>query len=632
MCGIAGIKYFASGKRVTAESLEAMNAQMVHRGPDDAGYRIFDSFGMAMRRLSIIDLSGGHQPISNEDQTVWVVLNGEIYNFPEVRAVLLSKGHRFSTHSDTEVLVHAYEEYGKDFVTLLNGMFGFALWDDNRKKLILGRDRLGVKPLYYYMDNGTLAFASEIKALIACEDVPRAVDLEALDEFLTFEYILAPRTLLKGVKKLLPGHLLILEGRHVQDVCYWTPSLQTKPWTEEQACHALRSELKDAVKRRMISDVPLGAFLSGGIDSSIVVGLMSQLDSRPVKTFSIGFEDASYNELDYARLVARHFGTDHTEEVLRPDPISFLDNFTRYLDEPIGDVSIFPMFLVSGLARQKVTVALSGDGGDELFGGYDSYIANGLGRVYGNYVPKSLQKVFANAADQLPPTEHKKGWTNKVKRFLEGIQLPADLEQYRWMTFLHETDRRALYSREFQNALPLENAYARLRQILHAAQCQDSLNRQMYADMKVYLPEDILAKVDQSSMAMSLEARGPFLDYRVVELALSMPGHMKIRGSQRKYILKKAFADLIPEVVLKRKKEGFSIPMKNWLKQELKSVLQELLDEKTLAKLGFFNWSAVNHMVQEHLCGKQNHAHRLWCLMVFVMWHRKYIENTSRQE
>jgi asparagine synthase (glutamine-hydrolysing) len=257
-------------------------------------------------------------------------------------------------------------------------MFGFALWDDVRQKLILGRDRLGVKPLYYYIDNRLLAFASEIKALTACEEVPRAVDLEALDEFLTFEYILAPRTLLKGVKKLRPGHLLILEGRHVQDVCYWTPSLHTKSWTEEQACYAVRSELTDAVKRRMISDVPLGAFLSGGIDSSIVVGLMSQLDLRPVKTFSIGFEDASYNELDYARLIARHFGTDHTEAVLRPDPVSFLDNFTQYLDEPIGDVSIFPMFLVSSLARQKVTVALSGDGGDELFGGYDSYIANGF--------------------------------------------------------------------------------------------------------------------------------------------------------------------------------------------------------------------------------------------------------------
>jgi asparagine synthase (glutamine-hydrolysing) len=629
MCGIAGIKYFASGKRVTAASLEAMNAQMVHRGPDDSGYRIFDSFGMAMRRLSIIDLSGGHQPIANEDQTVWVVLNGEIYNFPEVRAALLSKGHWFSTHSDTEVLVHAYEEYGDDFVKRLNGMFGFALWDDVRKKLILGRDRLGVKPLYYYMDDRTLAFASEIKALTAFEDVPRAVDLEALDEFLTFEYVLAPRTLLKGVKKLLPGHLLILEERHVKDVCYWTPSLQTKFWTEEQACHAVRSELKDAVKRRMISDVPLGAFLSGGIDSSIVVGLMSQLDSRPIKTFSIGFEDASYNELDYARLVARHFGTDHTEEVLRPDPVSFLDNFTQYLDEPIGDVSIFPMFLVSSLARQKVTVVLSGDGGDELFGGYDSYIANGFGRIYGNYVPKSLQTIFANAADQIPPTEQKKGWANKVKRFLEGTQLPADLEQYRWMTFLNETGRRELYSREFQNALPLDNAYARLRQILREARCQDSLNRQMYADIKIYLPEDILAKVDQSSMAKSLEARGPFLDYRVVELALSMPGHMKIRGSERKYILKKAFQDLIPEAVLKRKKEGFSIPMKNWLKRELKSSLQELLNEKTITKLGFFNGSAVNRMVQEHLSGKQNHAHRLWCMMVFVLWHRKYIKNTS---
>lgn len=625
MCGIAGIYFFDSQRAVLPEDLLAMNNQMVHRGPDDAGHAIFGHFGMAMRRLSIIDLAGGHQPLSNEDGTVWAVLNGEIYNFPELRRNLLARGHFFKTHSDTEVLVHAYEEYGQDFVRSLNGMFAFALWDRRQQKLILGRDRLGVKPLYYYQDEHMLAFGSEIKALAALPQIPREVNPEALDEFLSLEYTLAPRTMWKGVWKLEPGHLLVIQNRQVKHPCYWTGLVAPRHISEEEACELLRQELGAAVRRRLISDVPLGAFLSGGIDSSIVVGLMSQEQSRPVKTFSLGFEDASYNELDYARLVARKFSTDHQEFIVKPDPPTLLENFIASLDEPLADTSVFPVFLISQLARQKVTVALAGDGGDELFGGYDAYAADRWARLY-QRLPGRLRTLLKTQIEHFHPTEQKKGLINKLLRFQEGLGFPAEIEHYRWLAFLSEKQRQELYAPAFWRSLPPGNAFERLRAHFARALFQDRLNRQIYTDLKVYLPEDILAKVDITSMANSLEVRGPFLDYRVVELALSLPGSFKIKGARRKYILKKAFQHLLPPAILNRKKEGFSIPLKNWLKEEWRDVLGDTLTKESLARSGYFQWNAVERMIREHQTGTHNHAHRLWALMVFCLWHDKFVQ------
>jgi asparagine synthase (glutamine-hydrolysing) len=638
MCGIVGLRYFDDGRAVRPEQLAAMNGEIAHRGPDDAGHALFGPCGIAMRRLSIIDVRTGRQPVSNEDGTVSVVFNGEIYNHADLRDELKAAGHRFATVCDTETLVHGYEEWGLDFVGRLDGMFGFALWDARRRRLVLGRDRIGIKPLYYYLDKNVLAFASEVKALLRLEDVPRRVNLEALDEFMTLEYVLAPRTLLRGVQKLRPSHLLVAEGGKVVQKRYWAQRVEalrregTLPavWTEKAACERLRETLGAAVKSHLMSEVPLGAFLSGGVDSSVIVGLMARELSRPVKTFSVGFEDATYDELGYARLVSRAFGTDHHEFVLRPDPQAFLDDFVRFLDEPIGDVSVFPTFLVSQKTREHVTVALSGDGGDELFGGYDTYLADRLDRWYRRTLPAPAREWLRLLFERLPPTPKKKGLINRLKRFTEGAGLPPELRQYRWMSFLSEQERRSLYTPFLQDGLSDGNAYRRLLEVFNESlYLEPELNRQIYADLNVYLPEDILAKVDITSMANSLEVRVPFLDHHVVELALSMPDGLKIRGTRRKYVLKKAFEGLLPREVLERGKEGFSIPLKNWLRRELSVALREVLSEAEVRRLGFFDWPAVETMLREHASGAKNHSHRLWCLMVFHLWHRKYIEQPA---
>jgi len=624
MCGIVGILNL-SDRRVSLDLLHRMNELIRHRGPDDAGHIDFGNCALAMRRLSIIDVEGGKQPISNEDGTVWVVMNGEIYNHLELRDDLRAKGHRFKSRTDTEVLVHAYEQYGDMFAEKLNGMFGFALWDDNRKKLIVGRDRVGIKPLYYHLTPDMLAFSSEMKSLFAIDGVSNEISREALDEFMTLEYVLAPRTLARDIRKLEPGHLLIVTAGAISKVRYWTAPSDLKLTTIEEAAPVLRAELRDAVKRHMISDVPLGAFLSGGVDSSIIVGLMSELAGK-VKTFSIGFDDSSYNELSHAKLVAEHFGTQHEEYTLKPDPRTFLDDFTKYLDEPIGDVSIFPTFLVSNLARKHVTVALSGDGGDELFGGYDSYQADRYGQVYGRLLPSIARRAVGWAADRLPPASKKKGVVNKLKRFVEGERLRGDIEHYRWMSFQSDAQRAELYSPQLLSSVPAGTAYRRLLDHFgDARRFDDRVNRQSYVDLNVYLTEDILVKVDTASMANSLEVRVPFLDHRIIELALSMRGDLKISGGGRKLVLKQAFERLVPSSILNRRKEGFSIPLKNWLRNELREPMLAVLNPDAIRAGGLFNPVVVSRLISEHLAGEQNHAHRLWCLMVFELWKKKYL-------
>ncbi|MGQ0644871.1 MAG: asparagine synthase (glutamine-hydrolyzing) [Elusimicrobiota bacterium] len=625
MCGIAGVQYFDPDRPVSPDLLSAMNDRILHRGPDDAGQGLFGSVGLAMRRLAVIDLEAGRQPMRNEDGTVWTVFNGEIYNFRELRSELQATGHVFRTGSDTEVLVHGYEEHGEDFAARLSGMFGFALWDAKARRLLLGRDHVGIKPLFYYLDENLLAFASEVKALLACSDVPREVDPAGLDEFMTLEYTLAPRTLLKGVRKLRPGHLLISENGRVREKRWWRPRPAARSWSLPEAARAVREELRSAVGRHLVSDVPLGAFLSGGVDSSILVGLMAELQSSPVKTFSIGFEDASYNELGYARLAARRFGTEHHEFILKPDPRSFLDDFTKYLDEPIGDVSILPTFLVSQKARARVTVALAGDGGDELFGGYDTYLAQGLAGWYGR-LPRPLRAGVESWAEGLRPAREKKGAVNRLKRFLRGMEFPTEIRHYRWMSFLTLEERRRLYTRSFKDALSPGNVFQGLLDRFDEARpLGDALSRMSYVDLRAFLAEDILAKVDVASMANSLEVRVPFLDPRVVDLALSLPEDFKIRGWKRKHILKRAFRDLLPTEIMGRGKEGFSIPMKNWLRGDLREALEETLHPADVRRLGFFDPAAVETLKSEHASGRRNHAHPLWCLMVFHLWHRKFI-------
>jgi asparagine synthase (glutamine-hydrolysing) len=625
MCGIGGIVYRDRDRPVNQDDLRRMCRTMVHRGPDDEGYFVDHHVGLAMRRLNVIDLVTGHQPIANEDGRIWIVFNGEIYNFPELRVELEKQGHRFSTNSDTEAIVHLYEEYGRDCVKKLNGMFVFAIWDRRTQSLFLARDRLGVKPLYYFLNEHCLVFGSELKAILAYNEIPRQIDIEALDSFFTAEYIPAPLSIFQGIRKLPPAHTLILGAGKVSIERYW--DLEYNKWhgREEDLCENLGELLKDAVRIRLMSDVPLGAFLSGGVDSSAIVCLMSEIMRRPVKTFSIGFDDPSYNELQYARLVARQFNTEHHELTIQPDIVHLVQDLVRYLDEPLADVSVFPTYLVSQLARQHVTVALSGDGGDELFAGYEWYIANKIASYYCR-VPASVRNGWLfRLLDCIPPSTRKKGLINKLKRFVEGSVLPESLQHFRWSMFGTQDTKKHLYSEHLQRGIGQISGYERFTDHLRSTEQTDSLWQQQVADIKTYLSDNILVKVDRMSMANSLEARTPFLDYRLVEFATGLPSHLKLRGLQTKYLLRRCMASKLPRTVLGRKKEGFSIPMKNWLKRELRPLMQDLLSPARMKRGGFFNASYVQTLMDNHLKGVANHSHQLWSLMMFEIWQDAYL-------
>ena len=611
---------------VSLDALKQMCGVLVHRGPDDEGFYVDGNVGLGMRRLSVIDISGGHQPISNEDGSIWVVFNGEIYNFPELRRELESRGHEFATNTDTETIVHAYEEYGVDCVSRFNGMFGFAIWDGRDRKLVLARDRVGIKPLYYYLDSHCIVFASELKAILQLKQVPRELDYAALDTFLTFEYVPAPLSIFQGVRKLLPGHVLVLQDGAVSIRKYWDIEPRPPHDSEEELPHDLYELLKDAVRARLISDVPLGAFLSGGLDSSTIVCLMSELMDRPVKTFSIGFDDPSYNELGYARAVAGHFGTDHQELVIQPNVVELVESLVGYLDEPFADVSAFPTYLVSQLARQSVTVALSGDGGDELFAGYDWYVAGKVERYY-RRLPRALRNsVIPGLLGRISPSARKRGLVNNLKRFAEGAALPRSARHFRWATFLAQPTKADLFTEELKSHVDGHDPYAGFVDYLDLFEEADSLWREQFADVKTYLPDDILVKLDRMSMANSLEARTPFLDHRVVEFAASVPSHLKLRGFTRKYLLKRAMASRLPGQVLTRRKEGFSIPMKNWLRQELRPLMEEVLSPQRLGAAGLFNPACVQTLKDQHQEGVANRSHLLWSLMMFEMWRETYLK------
>jgi asparagine synthase (glutamine-hydrolysing) len=578
-----------------------------------------------MRRLNVIDLVAGHQPISNEDGRVWIVFNGEIYNYLELRQELEDKGHIFTTNTDTETIVHAYEEYGEGCVNRLNGMFAFAIWDGRKEKLFLVRDRLGVKPLYYFLDDRILIFGSELKALLQYDQFPRETDLEALDTFLTFEYIPAPSSIFKNVKKLLPGHLLTVQNGKTSIRQYWDLQFSRTKGNDEDLAQALYDLLKDSVRIRLISDVPLGAFLSGGIDSSMIVCLMSELMNQRVKTFSIGFDDPSYNELGYSKIVADYFGTDHHALTIHPDVVNLVSDLVRYLDEPLADVSIFPTYLVSQLAREHVTVVLSGDGGDELFAGYEWYVADKIERYY-RYLPCAVRKKWVPwMVDQIPPSSRKKGIVNKLKRFVEGSALPDSLQHYRWGSFFAEETKDLLYTEELKRSVSHLDTCSRFTSYLRTHEEADPLWREQFADIKTYLADDILAKVDRMSMANSLEARTPFLDYRVAEFAVGLPSHLKLKGFQTKYLLKQCMARKLPRKILNRKKEGFSIPMKNWLQHELRPMMEDVLSPARIKQDGLFNPTHVEKLKADHLMGTANCSHQLWSLMVFHIWRDMYV-------
>ena len=633
VCGIVGIIERERDRPVAAEDLTRMVRTLRHRGPDDEGQVRLPGVGLAMRRLSIIDVCGGQQPFESEDGAIHLVANGEIYNFKLMRKQLTAKGHRFRSQADVEVLVHAYEEWGESFLERVHGMFALALWDSRTQTLVAARDRAGEKPLYYTLTDHGLLLASEVKALLVRDDVDRTIDLEALDQFLTYEYVIAPRTMFRSVKKLPPAHYLRYHDGRL-DICrYWdAAAVETRLWREDEAAEALRETLGRAVASQMMSDVPLGAFLSGGVDSSAIVGLMTTAsggDSGPVNTFSMGFADGSYNELPYAREIAERFGTRHRESMVEPHVEDLFDKLVSHLDEPFADVSLFPTFLVSQIAREHVTVALSGDGGDELFGGYDAYAADAMARRMKRVVPRAALPALAGLTAMFPPSEKKKGLVNKLQRFMQGVaEMPESLEHYRWMTFLGPAAKRMLYAPALQAELVDSDVYQPVRACLRSAGTDDLLNRQLYADLCVYLADDILVKVDRMSMATSLETRAPFLDVDVMELAFSMPGALKIRRGTRKYILKRAIQDLLPESVLTRSKEGFSIPMKTWLRGNLSPLMEDLLSDARVARRGWFESAAVRSRIDAHKAGRENHAHTLFSLMVLERWLQSNVDRS----
>ncbi len=627
MCGIAGYWNFRSGLPANIDIIRACARTLHHRGPDEEGYWLDGDLALGMRRLRVVDPDGGHQPMGNEDGSVHVVFNGEIYNHAELRRELESAGHRFRTRSDTEAIVHAWEEWGVRCVERFNGMFALAVWDARSRRLFLARDRLGIKPLYVWNGADGVVFGSELKAVVAAPWVPVEWDVEAVDDFLTYEYVPSPRSIIAGVEKLPQASWLLFDAATpdapVRPRRFW--ALQGGPGspvlTPTDAAEGIRERLRLSVRRRLMADVPLGAFLSGGIDSSIIVALMSQETAGRVRTFSLGFRDRSYNELEHARRVASHFGTEHSEDLVTPDIVSLADQLARFYDEPFADVSAFPTYLISSQARREVTVALSGDGGDELFAGYDHYIADRWARrlawASGRWGWRAVDRLL----ERVPPRPSKKGALNKAKRFMEGVRRPEDLEHARWLVFWDVAERRSLYSPGAWEAVETRDPFLSYRSLLDEASRHGftGLQRQLYADVRGYLADDILAKVDRASMATSLEVRVPFLDHEVVEYAMMVPDAWKLRGNQTKWILRQAFDHMLPRPTLQRDKQGFSMPMKNWLRGPLQPLLHEVLDPVRIRDRGWFDAAEVARLVAEHIRGSHNHAHRLWCLMALEL-------------
>ena len=627
MCGICGVG--TRGDEPDPVLVRRMCHSIVYRGPDGEGILTRPGVGLGMRRLAIIDLVTGQQPMGNETGSVQVVFNGEIYNYRELRRALEQKGHRFETASDTEVIPHLYEEHGLEFARHLNGMFAIALWDDEARRLVLARDRVGIKPLFYSVRGGTLYFGSEVKCILAAGGSTREVDLAGLDQLLSFEYTASPTTLLRDVKKLSPGGWLVWERGALSLGRFWSLSDAARAQPQEDArseddwAAELKSTMDAAVARQMVSDVPLGSFLSGGIDSSIIVSAMSRASTRPVKTFSIGFRDRSYDELDYARIMAAHCRTEHHEELLDPGYLDLVDDVVEHMDQPIGDFSVFPTLLVSRVARRHVTVVLSGDGGDELFAGYDAYVADRAAAATVDRLPAWLRRALFAAGGRIPGTRAKKDLRNSLKRFLEGAALPREWQHLRWMTFLSPAQRHALYRPEVLAQVEDEAASVAVAHLDNPG--TDRLQRQLLCDTSFYLPENILAKLDLMGMAPSLETRVPYLDNEMIDLALRIPSRLKWKGRERKHILKRAYASELPPQILRRGKQGFSMPLKTWLNEEWNPLLRELLSESEIRATGLFEPAAVAGLVREHEENRANHSHLLWGLMVFQLWRRRFL-------
>ncbi|MBV9867586.1 MAG: asparagine synthase (glutamine-hydrolyzing) [Abitibacteriaceae bacterium] len=622
MCGIVGILQL-NNEPVQREALQRMNDAIRHRGPDDEGLWLHGTVGLAMRRLAIIDLACGHQPLANEDETVWIVFNGEIYNFPELRQELESKGHQFRTHSDTEAIVHAYEEWGEDCPKHLRGMFAFAIYDLKTETLFLARDRVGKKPLLYTVVNNRLIFGSEFQALLTHTDVTRQPNLKALDTYLATFCIPAPMTGYEGIHKLPPAHSLTVRNGEIKLQRYWrldfTPKIRI---SEADAVAELLHRLEEAVRIRLMSEVPLGAFLSGGIDSSAVVAVMSRLMDKPVKTFAIGFDESEYSEVHHARRLAERWGTDHTEIIIQPDALQVVPTLVRHYGEPYADSSAVPTYYVSQATRQSVTVALNGDGGDEVFAGYDRYYAMKLAET----VPHALLSLGGKVAGSLPAHTHAKSRSARLKRLLQAAALPRAQRYLQWMSAFSVSQKQELYSPAFKEQVQFGHTLNPAEVWLERSQGLDTVDACLLTDTMTYLPDDLLVKVDITSMANSLEARSPLLDHQLMEWVAQLPPELKLHGKSSKYLLRKAMEGLVPEENMARRKMGFGVPVGHWFRGSMKGLLCDtVVSDRALAR-GYFEPDVVRRFVREHLESEANHDLRLWSLLMLELWHHEFID------
>jgi asparagine synthase (glutamine-hydrolysing) len=617
------------GGGVDRELLERMCIALEHRGPDSRGLFVDGQVGLGIQRLRVIDLVTGDQPVSNEDGSVVVVLNGEIYNFGELRDRLRRQGHRFATDGDTEVIVHLYEEEGIECVRHLHGMFAFALWDRRRRRLLLARDRIGKKPLFYALSRGGLTFASELGALIEDREIGSEVDPNALDCFLAYGYVPAPMSIFAGVQKLPPAHTLVLEGGRAEVDRYWRLDYSQKLQVGDprELLEPIRDHVRRATRRRLISDVPLGAFLSGGIDSSAVVAAMAEASAGPVKTFSIGFDNGAFNELPHARRIARLFGTDHHEFVIRPDAISIVPKLVRHYGEPFADSSAIPSFYLAELTRRQVTVALNGDGGDESFGGYTRYVANRWASRL-DRLPGTLRRGAAASMRQRGGGELA-SLGNKARRLMTGLALEPPARYGRYVSWCDDALRAQLYASEFASQVSGSAAADVIAVPWRQASGADVVDRMLEVDVSTYLPGDLIPKIDIATMAHGLEARSPLLDHELMEFAAAIPAGLKVRGQEKKWIFREALRGWLPNEILDRPKQGFSVPIGDWFRRELRDLAHEvLLDPHSLSR-GYFRPEALRSMLDRHARGADQETKPIWALFMLELWHREFVDRSA---
>jgi len=619
MCGICGFNWNDE------KLIQRMVQKIHHRGPDANGVKTFPTFSLGNARLSILDLSArGNQPMSSRDGKLWIVYNGEVYSFPEIKKELQARGYKFNSNTDTEVVLKSYEEYGPECLKKFNGMFAFAIWDEEKKELFLARDRIGIKPLYYYFKDGILIFGSEIKSILEADCVKKEVNLQSMYYYLGYEFVPAPDTMFKNIYKLRQGHYAIFRNGNLQIQKYWDLKFKPEITDEEEAADRIFAALEKSVQRRLISDVPLGVFLSGGLDSSTVVGFVSRLYPKKVQTFSIGYKDKTFSELPYAKMVSDFFNTEHN--VLMIDPVSpeDIEKSLYHLDEPMTDLSTIPFYLICRKAREKVTVCLSGEGGDEMFLGYDRLKAARINRYYNIFPSFFRKKVISPLILKLPDQPQKKGVINILKRFIEGTLYPEEVGAMRWQYFLNPKIEQNIFNESSRSNIsftPFDPIY------YFSRTCNSTLpiDRDIYVDIKLTMADSVLMKVDKMSMATSLEVRVPFLDHEVAELCASIPANLKLKKLTTKYILRKTLKkyNFLPESIINRGKQGYSLPVKNWLREELKDYMIDLLKNSPIIKESFDS-SYLSELIKEHLQLKHNHNHILWALINLSLWYKKF--------